>query len=382
MVKNRGILQIALVALASLMCLSISPPALAAPAKAGASCVKSGQKSVVKKVTFLCSKSGKKLVWKAVVAKPVVKPVPTIKVPTVFDLPFDFDNLSANTAEISWLITKQEFANSKPASFNNNVVRGANVSDAAFAQSNGQLQKAINILSKYWVPVKITSIYFNEKDGEWIDQAISSAGGNPQVVTAAQKPYSVMVKEWGSRCGGGSAQKSASGPIWIQCLGTDLDKYSLNTVSPHEYFHIFQSAFRGTERKVQWADEGTANFFGAVVGLYVSSGNADDLKTFRSYQKKGFDAELAGLVSRSDLNGIASRYKALELGGNPTIDNSGYILGQYASEVLIAVGGWDRFMQLNMRLGGTASFAQSFEKLYGLKLDEFYPKIAAYVIKQ
>jgi hypothetical protein len=248
--------------------------------------------------------------------------------------------------------------------------------------SSNHLARAVNLVSKYWTPSKITSIFFNEKDAAWIDGTIVAAGGNSQNVTPQQQPYSLALSNPNFYCNTGTAQTTASGPLWIQCLGTNVGKDGLNTVAAHEYFHLFQGAFRGSEQKVQWADEGTANYFGSVVGIYLGTDTPSDIWQFRTNQRLGFDRQLVGILANKDVKGIASRFKQLESGGNGEIDNSGYMLGQYASEVLIAVGGWDRFMQLNMRLGNKSSFSESFKTLYGLTLDEFYPKVATYVINQ
>ncbi len=378
MLKFRGNSAIA-IAIAVALTFSMTPATAASPS-VGGSCTKSGQKTVVKSKKLVCTKVGKKLKWTIQAAKPIAPSGP--KLPTNFDLPLNFDNLSADTTEISLLLVKQAFETSKTATVTNNIIKSPNVSDESVKLSSTHLQRAINLLSEYWVPNKITSIFFNEKDASWIDQTITSAGGDAVHVTAQGQPYSVALANPNFFCNTGTAQTTANGPLWIQCLGTNAGKDGLNTIAAHEYFHFFQHAFKGSQRKVQWADEGTANFFGAVVGLYLESKNPQDIWQFRNNQKFGFDAELRGFISSGDLKGIADRFKKLELGGNGSIDNSGYMLGQYASEVLIAVGGWKKFLQLNMRLGNAAPFAESFKTIYGITLDEFYPKVAAYVVKQ
>jgi hypothetical protein len=357
-----------------------SIPALAASPAIGGTCKKVSQKVVVKAKTLVCSKVGKKLAWKAVVAKPIIPTGP--KIPTSFSLPLDFDNLSIDTPEISLILTKQAFEVSNSANVLNTVIKGPNVSDSSVQASTMHLQRAINFLSKHWKPSKITSIFFNEKDGSWIDQAIDSAGGNSKSVTPQGQPFSVALGSRNFNCNTGTAQTTSNGPLWIQCLGTKATKDGLSTIAAHEYFHLFQQAFKRAEGKIQWADEGTANYFGSVVGLYLQSKTPNDIWQFRTNQKSYFDSQLKDFIETNDLAGIAARFKQLEQGGNGQIDNSGYMLGQYASEVLIAVGGWDKFLQLNMRLGDSTSFAESFRTLYGLTLDQFYPKVAAYVVKQ
>lgn len=355
-------------------------PAIAASPAVGGPCKKVSERAVVKAKTLVCSKVGKKLAWK-VVAKPVIPAGP--KIPTNFTLPLNFDNLSIDTAEISFLLVKQAFDRSKPVTVNNKVVKGPGVNASSMQQSLSFLERAINLLGSYWKPEKITSLFFGVKDDAWIDQAIVDAGGDSQRVSSDLKPFSLKLRQGvDPYCSLGVAQSTVNGPLWIQCVGEESFKDFSNTVAAHEYFHFFQDAFKGNERKIQWADEGTANYFGSVVGLYLASKTTSDIWDFRTNQKGSFDAELLSLIQKGDAKGIAARFKKLESSSNPEIDGSGYLLGQYASEVLITVGGWDRFMQLNMRLGSKASFADSFKSLYGITLDDFYPKVASYVLKQ
>jgi hypothetical protein len=378
MIGARG--AFALVSSIALAFSLFSQPAFAASPKAGGSCAKVGQKVLIKKTSLSCTKIGKKLTWKVVVAKS--KAPSGVKLPTVFTLPLNFDNLSKDTPQISWLLTKKALEASRPASVVNKVIKGPNVSEASVGKSNAHLQRAINLISKYWIPDKITSIFFNEKDGSWIDDAIVAAGGDSKSVTPQQQPYSIALTDPNFFCNTGTAQLTSNGPLWVQCLGTNANEDGLNSIAAHEYFHLFQDAFKGTEKKVQWADEGTANFFGSVVGIYLGTDTPQDIWLFRTLQRRSFDSQLLGYIAKNDLESIAGRFKQLESSENGEFDYSGYMLGQYASEVLIAVGGWDRFMQLNMRMGNKSSFSESFRTLYGLSLDEFYPKVAAYVVGQ
>lgn len=389
MASNRGIRALFSALLVGSIVLT-SVPAFGAAPKVGSTCSKSGQKLVVKKVTYSCSKVGTKLKWKVVVAKsPAPKIIePRIALPTNFELPLNFDKFSSDTLEISLLLVKKAFSEAKSATVENKIIRGPSVTDEAIAESNGQLQKAINLLSSKWVPKTISSLYFTQNDGSWIDSAISNAGGNPNWVSASQEPYSKLIQRWesigiaASACNTGTAQQTANGPLWIQCLGTKASRDGRLSVAPHEYFHLFQQAFKQNERKVQWADEGTANFFGAVVGLYLSETSMSSILMFRSNQARGFDPQLKEILAQKNLPGLVQRFKQLELGGNGEIDNSGYMLGQYASELLVAVGGWDKFLQLNMRAEKNLPFASAFKEIYGLTLDEFYPKAAAYIFSQ
>lgn len=389
MITNRGIRSVLATLILSSLVFAALPASAAAP-KAGSACTKSGQKVVVKKVTLSCTKVGKKLTWKALAPKspaPIVIE-PTIALPKSFDLPLNFDNMSSDTFEISLRLVKLAYADSKSATVENRIIRGPSVEDVALAQTNEQLQKAINLLSSSWLPKSITSLYFTEKDESWIDAAISNAGGNPTWVSASQQPYSQLIRSWQSQgiaesaCNTGTAQQTANGPLWIQCLGTNANRDGKLTIAPHEYFHLFQNAFKRGERKVQWADEGTANFFGAVVGLYLSENSMTSILSFRLNQARGFDPELKQYISNKNVAGLVQRFKLLELGGNNEFDNSGYMLGQYASELLVAVGGWDKFLQLNMRAGKNLPFASAFKEIYGLTLDDFYPKVAAYIFRQ
>lgn len=358
-----------------------STPAMAAIPAVGGTCKTVSQKVVVKGKTLVCLKVGKKLAWKVAASKPVIPTGP--KIPTSFTLPLNFDNLSSDTAEISFLLVKQAFDKSKPVTVTNRIVKGPGANATYMQHSLSYLERAMNLLGSYWKPEKITSIFFGVKDDAWIDQAIVDAGGNPLQVTSDLKPFSIKLREGvDPYCSLGVAQSTANGPLWIQCIGDDSFKDFSNTVAAHEYFHFFQQSFRGNEQKIQWADEGTANYFGSVVGLYLASKTPSDIWDFRTNQRGSFDAELLSLIHKGDVKGIAARFKKLESSSNPEIDGSGYLLGQYASEVLIAVGGWDRFMQLNIRMGSKASFADTFESLYGTTLDDFYPKVAAYVLKQ
>lgn len=149
---------------------------------------------------------------------------------------------------------------------------------------------------------------------------------------------------------------------------------------PHEFFHIVQEQMADLEGKPivigdantqnlfpAWFIEGTANF----VGFSISA------LAFNTTYWQGYEAMLNYAPPEESINkNSIADYELRTCCGNNT-PTYPYVIGQVATEYLVASGGFQKIIDVYTDFKITKNFEKSFENVYGFTEKSFYEKFDA-----
>lgn len=372
-----------------------------AAVKAGDLCKVAGKKTTANGKVFTCVKSGKKLVWNKGVAvvKPAPKPAETVApvpeksaeptpvaTPTPSPSPvatgpsaaITFDNL-----EIDWVNLEARkkilayYETTSPLSSAYEVIAGPNVVLAQIDEEKRLLDIAARMFSKYFKPDKYQVVFFSEKDGAWGDQALATYGGGFPTTIAKE------IERWPNGCNFAFATVGKNmTPIYYQCMYTGGRQINDKQTAIHEYFHLVQNKYATKGGIPCWAHEGSAQYFGMALGVDGSdpSGKAT-LQFTRNLTyafNPGGDSNLPpnrNLIDRVQTLGGFLEVMKLEEGFNTNCQPlASYAVGSIMTEVMIAVKGFETYMDWLMAFNQSTDWKSSFQRIYGLSVDEFYAK--------
>lgn len=378
-------------AIAMLATLGVSGAAQAAAVKAGAPCLKAGITKTVSTTKFTCVKVGKKTIWNKgvkIVAKPIASPTPISSLrpsetaaPGTALQPLTYGNLLASSVvnNVAFATNKVKSEAGKSAT----VIKlstGPKLPPTQVQPHLSAVQRMLDVLRPTYEPSAVYVNLFAWQDFDWVDQAISNSGGNPRA-TQDGSSYSEIMKTF-QTCRAANGAVGRLGPVMNQCISDTMPAWITLETSTHELFHTFQMTVGGNNVPV-WLLEGGAN----LAGTYFSASTYPEIflnrrETLFRYFTRETDNDFRVAVRDGNQNEIVARFKALEGPNAPSaIRNSSYLLGELASEVLIAVDGWDKWVALHTGLK-SKSFAENFKEVYGITLDQFYPIAAKYVLSQ
>ena len=251
---------------------------------------------------------------------------------------------------------------------------------------------ALNLVSRlsanYEEAKKVLIIYAGEKDIEWgqkqIDEFCAGRECGYDVAGEAKKACNVPV----TPCWGGLAlrnQRTNTPMIYMTASDwgkTDPDHTS-GTLEAHEYFHTIQAVLLanvGWDRVPRWLIEGGATWVQRATVFYGdfekyeiqrNRDNADTLsrnKPTAAWIEKFLDPDYTSGWEKWN--------------GNEYDRWAIYDVGSLASEVLVSIGGPDKFMDLLKVTGSGKSFAQAFESVYGITWREGVKTIANAIVAQ
>ena len=353
--------------------------------KAGSPCSTFSQSKVVSGKKYTCIKSGKELVWSKglpfkAAPKPAATPTPSSTVAPALP-PLTYETLSTSRVpnEVRALI-KQKILSAPATTLNLKVAIGPSLSASTVEPYLKGLQNVVNVFSPIYKPDAVYINYFSREDAGWVDQAITSAGGN-----ANSTPNGVNYSQWMQslpNCNMGNATIDRLGPLFNQCISPMAPRFTGIETSAHETFHTVQYLVAGNSLPV-WFTEGGATFVGVYFGNYGNSDYANNRDaTFGRYLAGAADAEFRAALKANDESVIVARLKAFEQSNAPQeIRNTAYVLGALAFEALVAVDGWEKYIQFHTQIK-EQGFAAAFKSTYGITTDEFYLKLAPYVAAQ
>ena len=251
---------------------------------------------------------------------------------------------------------------------------------------------ALNLVSRlsanYEEPKKVVIIYAGEKDIEWgqkqIDEFCAGQVCGYDVSGEAKKACNVPV----TPCRGGVALRNNRTNIpLIYITASEWGKtertHTSGTLEAHEYFHTIQDillAKSSTDRVPRWLTEGSATWVQRA-SVYSSD--------FSKYE----------IERNLEINGILSRGKPTaawiekfldpdyttgwdKWNGNEYDPGAIYDVGAQATEVLVAIGGPDKFLDLFKITGSGKSFTQAFESIYGISWRDGVKIIANAIVAQ
>lgn len=312
-----------------------------------------------------------------VVAKPIPAPVPT-------EQPLPVITLDALDPKATNLVAQQlvaaAIASSSPVSESLlSVQSGPSLSQQDLGPVKNSVLTAVKLFRPVVLPEKVNVNWFTGADADWVDDAIRNSGANPNA-TPTRESYSSWIRSLNS-CNMGNAGIGSKGPYINQCLKGAPATHETETAS-HEYFHTVQSSTMTWSSLPHWFIEGSAT----LVGIHVGGNSAGEFKGTRAFTvgrwTGGLDQGIRDAVRTADANAIVQRFKDLQGSQAPgQIQTSGYALGMFLTEALVASKGFDHWVEYLTTIK-SLGFAQATEKSYGLTLDQLYVKVAPYVISQ
>jgi hypothetical protein len=251
---------------------------------------------------------------------------------------------------------------------------------------------ALNLVSRlsanYEEPKKVLIIYAGEKDIEWgqkqIDEFCVGRTCGYDVAGEAKKACNVPV----TPCWGGLALRNRVTNIpMIYMTASDWGKtdpgHTSGTLEAHEYFHTVQSVLLadvGWDKVPRWLIEGGATWVQRAT-VFHGDFNRYEIQRRRDnetilFREKPTAAWIEKFLDPDYTSGWdkwnGSEYDRWAV----------YDVGSLASEVLVAIGGPDKFLDLYKVTGSGKSFAQAFESIYGISWREGVKIIANAIVAQ
>ena len=368
-----------LIAFLSILSLSLSLPLIPANAavKAGGSCKKAGVTSVALSKTYKCIKSGNKLVWDKGVSKSTATVSATV--PATVDIPISIDNLDLKgVPQKAYENVIKELNSHQPTTYEPTIIAGPNVNQTRIDQEMLSIKKAINLWSPYFLPDKFQVVYVNLGDENWLEQKSIELG------LASMLPPGQTWREQFKKYENCPFAMAGSGngiPTFVQCLGYMFNKNeSQAQTGPHEYTHLFQQKYNAWN--ISWYMEGSASFFGWTLGFDpyapTSSVRSNHLKNLWWQLPEGVKSDFRS----KDL----TRFKSImgEISGRNTQEtaNMSYWVGALATEMLVALYGFDKFVEWTKNMQNEKDISKVLNQTYGFNADYIYEKLAPYVWAQ
>ena len=351
-----------------------------AAVKAGAACKTAGITSVASGKTFTCIKSGKKLVWNKGIKVSSSSNSSSGNLPNSSKkiINVDINDLKTTLVyeksrqEISEAIQKSTYVNS---SFAFNI--GPNQVSSRVETEKNALNRAAKLWSNiYKSQEKIEVIFYDFSDLDWAKLKYAQISGSANFHSADSCSSSY--------CGNATVGRYASKVlVWEQGLGGTLWNRS---TTAHEYTHLAQTS--GSENYWNtaplWLVEGMAQFYGEAVS-YVSFDTqlTTRRELHRQYvldSKSIIDGDLKAILDLKNSNKVKELMSLIEFPASKSQANTAlaYLLGSYASEVLVAVYGHSSFENFVKSFSDSSDWKTNFSKNFGITSDDFYSKLVPY----
>lgn len=292
------------------------------------------------------------------------------------------DNLKAvdvyarSRQEVNNAISKSQYVNSF---LNFNI--GPNQDEKVVNVEKESLSKAARLWSGLYQPKEqLEVLFYSYADLEWAKSKYTQITGAQSFISASSCTATY--------CGNASAGRSDDGPwIYEQGLGGTLWNRS---TSAHEYTHLAQTSGNPDYWNLApiWLVEGMAQFYGEAVGYLPFD---KDLQTrgeiHRGYCESFSKAKLGdmkSLLARNDVETIKSLMKVVEFPEprhTEPITSAAYLLGSYASEVLVAVYGHNAMEAFIKSFAISTDWTTNFLQSFGITPTEFYEKLTPYLFE-
>ena len=387
-------LKISLALALSLSLVFFSSQAIAA-VKPGSACKKLGATSTSVSTKYTCVQSGKKLIWnKGVkIVKPVLAPTPTPSpipsptpspTPTQKPEPFQptsFDDLIAHPESMSYWAWKNSSEKiSKASDLGPTVVvhLGPNTTQP-FSNAKDAIVATTRLYSGFAIPSTVHVIYYNYEDISWGQSEFAKYALRPSGQEAARQCQTPKT------CWGAMAEVDMRGNgILLIGSGVTDSNHTTGTLEAHEFAHTIQSTqFMGTGKEANsyccikahlpwWTVEGGAEFAQAAAiypssyELYLGERRADTSEFLSNSQGKFTYEWILNYLSPPSYSVWSDSANNWRM----------YDVGFIANEAFVAIKGPDISMQLNKDVANGMSWAQAFEKNFGLSWADALPKLA------
>jgi len=351
----------------------------------GKSC-KVGAVKTDAKYRYKCISSG---VWKktALPAKttektPAQAATPTVKleetIPNEVVVSLTLDNITPNSVYLKSRESINKKINSSSYVLDGVTFSvGSSISESQFATEKNTLERVAKLWSNIYQPKNnVQVLFYNYPDISWANTKVKE-------IHAAASLHSVRSCSI-NYCGNASAGLLPNG-IWLYEQG--LGGGSMNSsTSAHEYTHLAQTSYNSQywSHAPSWLVEGMAQFYGEAVGYGLF-----DLQGFtrtsmhRQFAKDfelGSSASLRSILEQGNMLMTKSLMERIEK--QPSSQSQlglTYLVGSYATEVLVAVYGHESVEKFLSSFSTSADWQINFKSSFGISKEDFYTKITAYL---
>ena len=350
--------------------LALGLPATHAATKvaAGQKCAKVNQKITVGAKVLICTKSGKKLAWKAA---PVVSSIPspqpfpsTTPVPaTNASLPglwgkYNWSKMSASDISAASLDAFTKYVSVKRSPNQEVKVLSQDGSDATLVT---WIKNGATLVATTFEYPKLSGPFYDvvALDSSWLADAYKSAGFSDNEVKDRVGGFNA-----GAPAFGGTRTNTWNSKTIVQDNLMVRDKVGMAQTAGHEFFHAIQENYAkrnpgpNGESIPNWFWEGPATF----VGVY-SAANLGEI-TLTEGDQAFIDRYNNGAAINRTSNLID--IKANDGKVDP------YALGFAGTQLLVANVGIEKFLRIYAELGAGKSFEDAFASATGVQLGDFY----------
>jgi hypothetical protein len=252
---------------------------------------------------------------------------------------------------------------------------GPNVLQIRVDQETTGINRAIDLWSPYFKPEKFQTIYVMGGDEDWLEKKSLELGLNSMLPGGSWTSRMKMQ----SPCGFAYAGVANEIPTFVQCLNPYFSG-AYKQIGPHEYTHLFQRSYSGAmDYKLPWYSEGSASYFGWTLGFYPYDPNSADRTSLLVIYYMNMSMEAKSDFTSKDMQRFKNRMKSLVPSSDTKIANASYWAGGLATEALIALYGFNKFVELTKNIQANPDMSSLLKQTYGFDEDYFYEKLAPYV---
>jgi len=330
-------------------------------------------------------------------------PTPT---PTGPSSPITLDNLDPEwTSKIAYSNVLKFAGDQKAVKISSELLLSPTVTDRPYRLYVQGLEDVARALSPIFKDPSFSIVLFTELDSEWIDQTQRKLMGN-YLNNPTEQLQSNRLKRSGCNIGGFYLPN-----IILFCVKKQSELETSRTASfsaahafPHEYFHLAQftskevssypvlgtSPLSSKRFRSCWIDEGFATFHGfALGGSRIDDADKRRLATLKELtlpydlRRNQNSGTIERLLLQNDPRLVINLYKEVEQSLENCPDTQlAYFLGELAGEALVATFGFEYLNQFHLASGQTGDWKTSFEKIFGIAVDDFYVKMTPYLASQ
>jgi len=358
--------------------------------KAGTTCSPKGKTVTVGAKKYTCVASGKKLIWNSGVAVSTpTTTVPPTTTTTLFAIPITLP--VAQTGAITFANIQDHISEVATAAYNavqatyssNKAVTNIPITihvgpNSRRTDGNPDPKASVLKMMQLWngfkQPTSADLVYSGASDVDWGVSTLASVPG-------ACGGYNADLLKTGGANMGSCNSGAAIGRFYVQPTAIPVSSYLTYAIEGHEYTHSAQQAqFAGSTACVVVDGHqscGDLNvLFGAATPCWYIEGQAHSLgiglgapsstlySSIRKDEMRGGNQNFTDYSAASIQNFLTNQAPWACRSQNTFSLN--YSIGALTAEALVAIGGPQSTMALIYREAKGDSFAQAFEKVYGI----------------
>jgi hypothetical protein len=377
-----------------------------AAVKAGSACSKAGIKSVSAGKTYICVKSGKKLVWDKGVLIPVAKPAPSKSEPALaptatasapsIAVPTSLADLYEKRKGISYSVwSKFNKAVSQPDVTLPpiEIYRGPNTRTYV-KDPNSYFKQVVQLFPGVALPKKFVVFYWNQKDLAEVTKMALSIMGAENIKKNIDETTGPFVRcNNDTNCDVGGALIGTDGTAYIGIGLADTQAEAESTgggnggVEKVEFYHALQ-LFNYHTNSLPILSQGQnlqsvylPPFWLNIGGENLVNNGLSNAKNYERSKQFGGYKNWADQVVPSFNEAWINEYLDIK-NVNTRWKDSSYasfrphgLMGAYLSEIFMSIKGPSVLLDIHERMSKKASFTDAFQEIFGVTWEQAKPEL-------